>query len=80
MKTQEFNTDRIRLASPLELPNVIMETELHDQKTAFEVFEEASRSLSGEGIEENILIPVMSTIVDGILTLKVFQGVSAKLV
>lgn len=41
---------KIKSASPLELPYVIMETELHDKKTSYEIYEEVSKTFEGEGI------------------------------
>ena len=70
---------KIKSASPLELPYVIMETELHDKKTSYEIYEEVSKTFEGEGIIDNVVTPVLSTVVDSVLAMKCFKGVSRKM-
>lgn len=70
---------KIKNASPLELPYVIMETELHDKKTSYEIYEEVSKTFEGEGIIDNVVTPVLSTVVDSVLAMKCFKGLSRKM-
>lgn len=70
---------KIKSASPLELPKVIRETELHDQETSYEIYEEVSKTFEGEGIIDNVVTPVLSTVVDSVLAMKCFKGVSRKI-
>lgn len=70
---------KINNASPLELPYVIMETELHDKKTSYEIYEEVSKTFEGEGIIDNVVTPVLSAVVDSVLAMKCFKGVTRKM-
>ena len=78
MATKEFNTSKIQQASPLELPFVIMETELHDQQAAFEVYEQASREFEGEGIINNVLDPVFAFMIDSLFQIKYLKSMMQK--
>ena len=69
---------KIKDASPLELPFAIMQTELHDEKSASLVYDEVSKTFEGEGIIDNVVTPVILTVVDGILAMKCFKGVARK--
>lgn len=71
--------EKIKKASPLELPYIIMETELHDKQSAYELYEEVSKTFDGEGIIDNVVAPVITTMVDGVLAMPCFRGVSRKL-
>lgn len=78
MSNIDNSIEKIKSASPLELPYVIMETELHDKKTSYEIYEEVSKTFEGEGIIDNVVTPVLSTVVDSVLAMKCFKGVSRK--
>ena len=71
--------ERIKKASPLELPYIIMETELHDKKSAYELYEDVSKTFEGEGIIDNVVAPVITTMIDGVLAMRCFRGVSRKM-
>lgn len=71
--------EKIKKASPLELPYILMETELHDKQSAFELYEDVSKTFDGEGIIDNVVTPVITTLVDGVLSLRCFRGVSRKM-
>ena len=47
MSNIDNSIEKIKSASPLELPYVIMETELHDKKTSYEIYEEVSKTFEG---------------------------------
>ena len=79
MSNIDNSIEKIKSASPLELPYVIMETELHDKKTSYEIYEEVSKTFEGEGIIDNVVTPVLSTVVDSVLAMKCFKGVSRKM-
>ena len=78
MDTFEYDIMKIKDASPLELPFAIMQTELHDEKSAYLVYDEVSKTFEGEGIIDNVVTPVILTVVDGILAMKCFKGVARK--
>ena len=78
MGTKEFNTDRIKQASPLELPFAIMEAELYDQQSALEAYEEASRSFEGDGLLDNVLNPIFAFVIDGLLGCKFLKSATRK--
>lgn len=79
MSNIDNSIEKIKSASPLELPYVIMGTELHDKKTSYEIYEEVSKTFEGEGIIDNVVTPVLSTVVDSVLAMKCFKGVSRKM-
>lgn len=79
MKDIEQSIEKIKNASPLELPYVIMETELHDKQTAYQIYDEVSKTFEGEGIIDNVVTPVLATMIDGVLSMKCFKGVSRKM-
>lgn len=79
MSNIDNSIEKIKSASPLELPYVIMETELHDKKSSYEIYEEVSKTFEGEGIIDNVVTPVLSTVVDSVLAMKCFKGVSRKM-
>lgn len=79
MSNIDNSIEKIKSASPLELPYVIMETELHDKKTSYEIYEEVSKTFEGEGIIDNVVTPVLFTVVDSVLAMKCFKGVSRKM-
>ena len=72
MKSIDILQDRIKNASPLELPYVLMEAELYDQQSSYELYEEVSKTFEGEGIIDNVVTPVITTMVDGVLAMKCF--------
>lgn len=60
--------DKLRSASPLELVSVLQEAELYDAKSTRSVVDEIYQEFQfGEGLQKQILIPVFTSIADGIL-------------
>lgn len=53
MNEFEETIQRIKTSSPLELPQILLATELHDQKTAVELYKETSKNFENEGILKN---------------------------
>lgn len=49
-----------------------MEAELYDQQSSYELYEEVSKTFEGEGIIDNVVTPVITTMVDGVLAMKCF--------
>ncbi len=67
MQIEELD-QKIRNASPLELPNVLEEAELYDKKQTKEVVDEVYMEFDkGGNLKEGVLIPVCLSIVDGFL-------------
>lgn len=56
-----------------------MEAELYDQQSSYELYEEVSKTFEGEGIIDNVVTPVITTMVDGVLAMKCFKGASRKM-
>lgn len=51
-----------------------MEAELHDEQSALEAYEEASRSFEGNGLLDNVLNPVFAFLMDGLLGCKLLKN------
>lgn len=67
MQIEELD-QKIRNASPLELPSVLEEAELFDKKQTKEVVDEVYKEFDkGGSLEEEVLIPVCLSIADGFL-------------
>lgn len=75
----ETNIENLKKASPLQLPQKIMEIELHDQETAFDIFDKVSAQFAKEDLMDNIVNPSICTIIDGVLALPCFSGAYRKL-
>ncbi len=69
----------IKEASPLELPQLLINIELYDRQRAKDLFDEINEQFSRESMEENVIVPVFTTIADTILDLKCFCNVRKKL-
>ncbi len=70
---------KISGASPLEIPFLLMRLEQYDCESAQEMFERINRDFQKEDLVNNIVTPVMTTIVDSLLMLPVFKGFTRKL-
>lgn len=66
--SQKKQIEKISSATPLQLPKAILETELHDQRSAIEAFEELSESFSREDLMDNVVNPTILTVVDSLLS------------
>ena len=69
---------RIETASPLELPQAIMEVELYEQETARELLEKVNDEFRREEVIDNVVTPVFTTVIDGILAHPKFKGLASK--
>lgn len=80
MRNENFKAsiDRIKAASPLELPYVLMEIEMYEQKTAQELLDRISSDFQKEELVDNVVTPVLTTVVDSLLAHPRFKGVAAK--
>lgn len=80
MKNEKFNAsiDRIKSASPLDLAQTLMEIELYEQETAKELFDKINDEFSREEIVNNVVTPVFTTMVDGLLAHPKFKGMASK--
>ena len=59
---------RIRNASPLELASVLQQIELDDAKSTREVVDDVYKEFqSGESLTQQIVIPVFTSVIDGLL-------------
>lgn len=70
---------KINEASPLEVPFLLMELEQYDCESAQEMFERINKDFQKEDMINNVVTPVMTTIVDSLLMLPFFKGVTRKL-
>ena len=71
--------EKIKTASPLDLPKAIMDTELYDRQSAKDVFDEINANFERDSMESNVIMPVFTTIIDALLELKFFRGITKKL-
>lgn len=68
MHTPDEIRKAIAQASPLEMPRVLNNIELYDQKNSQEILDEIYQEFeSGKDKEENVVIPVFTAIVDNFL-------------
>ena len=77
MKADQLN--KIKTASPLDLPGVLINTELYDRQSAKDLFDEINEKFDSESMESNVIMPVFTTVTDAILDLKCFRGITKKL-
>ena len=71
--------EELRNASPLQIPSILKDIELHDQETAFELYDKISTQFAKEDLIDNIVNPSICTVIDGVLALPCFRGASRKL-
>lgn len=71
--------NKIREASPLEVPYLLMQLEQYDCESAQELLAQINLQFEKDGMIDNVVNPVMTTIVDSLLMLPVFKGFSRKL-
>ena len=77
MKADQLN--KIKTASPLDLPGVLINMELYDRQSAKDLFDEINEKFDSESMESNVIMPVFTTVADAILDLKCFRGITKKL-
>ena len=70
---------KIKEASPLEVPFLLMQLEQYDCESAQEIFERINKDFQKEDMVSNVVTPVMTTIVDSLLMLPIFKGFARKL-
>ena len=54
MEDFQAQIDKLRKASPLSIPSQIVELELHDQETAFELYDKVSAQFAKEDLMDNV--------------------------
>ncbi len=60
--------EKLKYASPLEMPHLLKEVELYDAKTSQQVIDEVYEQFeSGDGIKDEVLKPVFMSVIDGLL-------------
>lgn len=69
----------LKEASILDIPSKLMEFELHDEKAAYEVFDELSATFQKEDLVDNVVTPSICTVVDSVLALPCFKGATRKM-
>jgi hypothetical protein len=77
LKDEEI-MQRIKSASPLDLPQTLIDLELYEQETAQELFDKVNNEFQKEDIIDNVMTPVFTTIIDGLLAHPKFKGISSK--
>lgn len=69
---------KLENVSPLDLPQALIEIELYEQQTAQELMDEIHNEFQKEDIIDNVVTPVFTTIIDGLLAHPKFKGVASK--
>ena len=69
----------LKKVSALDLPAKILEFELTDGQSAFEIFDKLSAQFAKEDFLENVVEPTFCAMIDGILDMSCFKGVTRKL-
>lgn len=66
-------------ASPLEVPFLLMQLEQYDCESAQEMLERINNDFQKENIINNVVTPVMTSVVDSLLMLPLFKGFTRKI-
>ncbi|MBR6840857.1 MAG: hypothetical protein IKM77_00935 [Prevotella sp.] len=69
---------RIKNASPLDLPQTLLDIELYNQETAQDLFDKVHAEFEKEDIIDNVVTPVFTSIIDGFLAHPKFKGLASK--
>lgn len=69
---------KITNASPLEIPSLLMQLEQYDCETAEEMLNRINTDFQKEELIDNVVTPVMTSIVDALLMLPMFKGITQK--
>lgn len=69
---------KLENVSPLDLPQALIEIELYEQQTAQELMDEIHNEFQKEDIIDNVVTPVFTMIIDGLLAHPKFKGVASK--
>lgn len=65
---REQAIERLKTASPLEMTSLLKELELYDKESSQKVIDDVYEQFaSGENMQDEILVPVFSAVVDGLL-------------
>lgn len=75
----QSSIEQLRQASPFDIPNLLIDMELYDKETAEDLFEKINNDFQKEDIINNVVTPVMTSVIDGVLTHKCFKGTTQKL-
>ncbi|WP_203462563.1 hypothetical protein [Bacteroides xylanisolvens] len=70
---------KITNASPLEIPSLLMQLEQYDCETAEEMLNRINTDFQKEELIDNVVTPVMTSIVDALLMLPMFKGITQKI-
>ena len=70
---------KINEASPLEVPFLLMQLEQYDCESAQDMLERINKDFQKEDMINNVVTPVMTSIVDSLLMLPIFKGFTRKL-
>lgn len=68
--------DRLKSASILDVPKIIMEIELYDEKSASDIFDEISNEMGKSELVDNVLNPSIVSILDGLLQHPSMKGIT----
>ena len=65
---REQAIERLKTASPLEMTSLLKELELYDKESSQKVIDDVYEQFaSGDNMQDEILVPVFSAVVDGLL-------------
>ena len=63
----------------MDFASKVMEFELNNQESAFELYDRISAEFEREDLMDNIINPSLCTVIDGVLALPCFKGISRKM-
>lgn len=67
-EARERKLEQLKLASPLEVTQILQEMELYDAKSSQEIIDEVYQQFAtGENITQEVVKPVFLSILDGFL-------------
>ncbi len=79
MTRADIVQNQIKTATPLEMAKTLKELELYDKKEAQEIIDEVYKKFdSGDHLTDNLLKPVVISVADGVLELKMFSPMRKK--
>ena len=79
MTRADIVQNQIKAASPLEMAKTLKDLELYDKKEAQEIIDEVYKKFdSGDHLTDNLLKPVVISVADGVLELKMFSPMRKK--
>lgn len=70
--------EKLKNASPFDLPQALIEIELYEHETAQELLDKIHADFQKEDIIDNVVTPVFTTMIDGVLAHPRFKKIASK--